>query len=59
MIPVQFANGSFEVNQELIPTVKLAVAALGLTTVENLKAVPQEQFSAIFTPLMNFYYGLS
>ena len=49
MIPVQFVNGSYAVNQELISTVKLAVAALGLMTVEDLKAVPQEQISALFT----------
>lgn len=59
MIPVQFANGGFDFNQELIPTVRLAVAALGLTSVEDLKAVSQEQFSAVFTPLMNDYYCLS
>lgn len=49
MVPVHFANGGFDFNQELIPTVKLAVAALGLLTVEDLKAVPKEQISALFT----------
>ncbi len=49
MIPVQFVNGCYAVNQDLISTVKLAVAALGLLTVEDLKAVPQEQISALFT----------
>ena len=59
MIPVQFADGGIDFNQELIPTVRLAVAALGLTSVEDLKAICQEQFSAVFTPLMNNFYRLS
>ncbi|GHB86676.1 hypothetical protein GCM10007390_47910 [Persicitalea jodogahamensis] len=59
MVPVHSANGGFDFNRELIPKVRLAVAALGLTSVEDIKAIYQEQFPVIFTPLMNGYHRLS
>jgi hypothetical protein len=58
MISVHLSNGSFEVNQELIPTVKLAANALGMINVEDLKAISEEDFFATFTPLLNAHYGL-
>lgn len=58
MIPIYLSNGSFEANEELLPVIQRTVLALGLSTVEDLKAVTEEAFFEIFTPLMNAHYGL-
>ena len=58
MIPVYLSNGCFEVNQELLPTVKAVVDSLGLSSLDDLKTVTEEKFFEIFTPLLNAFYGL-
>lgn len=58
MISIDLSNGSFEVNEELIPIVGSAVTALGISTTADLKQITEEDFFAIFTPLMNLHYGL-
>ncbi len=44
MIPVYLSNGSFEVNQELLPTVKVVVDYLGLSSSDDLKTITEEKF---------------
>ena len=58
MIPIYLSNGSFEANEELLPVIQRSALALGLSTIEDLKAVTEEAFFEIFTPLMNTHYGL-
>lgn len=58
MIPIYLSNGSFEANEELLPVIQRTALALGLSTIDDLKAVTEETFFEIFTPLMNAYYGL-
>jgi hypothetical protein len=58
MIPIYLSNGSFEANEELIPVIQRTALALGLSTVEDLQTVTEEDFFEIFTPLMNGHYGL-
>lgn len=58
MIPIYLSNGSFEANEELLPVIQRTVLALGLSTVEDLQAVTEEDFFEIFTPLMNAHYEL-
>lgn len=45
MVTIHLANGNFEVNEELIPSVMTVVSALGLTCIEDLVALPRSNFS--------------
>ncbi|TDE08687.1 hypothetical protein [Dyadobacter psychrotolerans] len=58
MIPIYLSNGSFEANEELIHVIQRTALVLGLSTVNDLRAVTEEAFFEIFTPLMNAHYGL-
>jgi len=39
MIPIYLSNGSFKTNEELLPVIQRTALALGLSTVNDLKAV--------------------
>ena len=59
MTIIQLLDSDFEVNQELIPVVQQAAQALGTSSIEDLIAIPEETFFAVFTPMMNKHYGLA
>lgn len=44
MIPIYLGNGNFEANEELLPLMQRTALALGLFSVDNLKAVTVENF---------------
>lgn len=58
MVRIQLLDGSFALNQELVPVIQRTASALGLSSVNDLKEVKDQDFFQIFTPLMNAYYGL-
>lgn len=58
MIPILLKNGSFEVNEEVMPVIYKVIQALGLVSVENLTEVTEEEFMPLFSPLLNSHFGL-
>jgi len=58
MIPILLLDDSFEVNEELIPVILQTAAYFGLSSVEDLRKVTEQDFFTVFTPMMNDHYGL-
>jgi len=58
MVRIQLLDGSFEVNEELLPVIQHAASALELSSISGLKEVRDQDFFEIFTPLLNAHYGL-
>lgn len=58
MIPIHLLDGNFEVNEELIPSIMQTAAYFGLSSVEDLIKVTEQDFFTVFTPLINDHYGL-
>ncbi len=58
MIPIHLLDGSFEANEELFPVIRQTVAYFGLSAVDDLRKVTEQDFFTVFTPLMNAHYGL-
>jgi len=58
MIPIHLKNGSFEVNEEVMPVIHKVIEALGLVSVEDLTEITEEEFMPLFSPLLNSHFGL-
>jgi hypothetical protein len=58
MIQIRLLDGSFEVNEELISVILQTAAYFGLSSVEDLRKVTEQDFFTVFTPMMNDHYGL-
>lgn len=58
MIPIHLLDGNFEINEELVPVIMQTVVYFGLSSMEDLRKVTEQDFFTVFTPLMNDRYGL-
>lgn len=58
MIPIRLLDGSFEVNEELISVILQTAAYFGLSSVEDLRKVTEQDFFTVLTPMMNDHYVL-
>lgn len=58
MITIHLSNGNFEINEELVPLIQRTALSFGISTVDDLNTVTEEDFFRTFTPLMNAHYGL-
>lgn len=58
MIPIYLKNGSFEVNEEVMPVIHQVMKTLGLVSVKNLTEITEEEFFPLFSPLLNSHFGL-
>ena len=58
MIAIHLSGASFEVNEDLIPVIKKTASTFGLSSLQELTKVSEEDFFSVFTPLMNAHYNL-
>lgn len=58
MISIILSDGDFEINKELLLLINETIKLLGLSSIQDLEKITEEDFFNAFTPLMNEHYNL-